>query len=65
MIEHVNASIADRLVLEEMRKRKETEALVALMEEMANAPKEGLGKRQPGEKGAYELERSRKPVEKI
>jgi len=31
-----------------------TEALERLMEEMANAPKEEMGKRQPGEKATYE-----------
>lgn len=28
--------------------------LEKLMEEMANAPREEMGQRQPGEKGAYE-----------
>lgn len=33
----------------------EIENLIKLMEELANAPKEEMGKRQPGEMCAYEL----------
>ncbi len=40
----------------------ELEQISKLMEEMANAPKEDFGKRQPGEKCMYELE-SRKRYE--
>jgi hypothetical protein len=37
-----------------MEKEKEIEYIIKLMEEMANMPKEELGKRQPGEKCKYE-----------
>lgn len=33
------------------------EKLSKLMEEMANVPKEEYGKRQPGERGMYEIQR--------
>lgn len=33
------------------------ENLNQMMEEMANAPKEPIGKRQPGERGMYEIQR--------
>lgn len=34
------------------------DVLIKQMEEMANAPKEELGKRQPGERGKYEVSRT-------
>lgn len=34
------------------------ERLSKMMEEMANAPKEEYGKRQPGERGKYETSRT-------
>jgi len=38
----------------EEHNRLTIERLSAMMEEMANGPKEEFGKRQPGEKGKYE-----------
>lgn len=35
------------------------EYIQKMMEEMANQPKEELGKRQPGERNSYELQRIR------
>lgn len=43
-------------------KEPDLSGIEKLMEEMANAPREELGKRQPGERGMYErtnLERAR------
>lgn len=37
--------------------KQEIEFLEKLMEEMANAPREEMGKRQPGERGMYERQR--------
>ncbi len=39
------------------------EAIQKLMEEMANAPKEDMGKRQPGERNAYERQRLEQGLE--
>ena len=33
------------------------EQIERIMEEMANAPREEMGKRQPGERGMYEIQR--------
>jgi len=37
-------------------KDEELNNLSKIMEEMAGAPKEPVGKRQPGERGAYETD---------
>lgn len=42
----------------------EIEKLQKMMEEMAGAPKEEMGKRQPGEKGMYEIRRPLEATEK-
>lgn len=39
-------------------RNEELENLNKMMEEMANAPKEEYGKRQPGERGMYETKRN-------
>jgi len=45
-------------VIEEVKQHKmEVEKLSKLMEEMTNAPKEEMGKRTPGERGMYEIQR--------
>ncbi len=36
----------------------DVERMLELMEEMANAPKEEMGKRQPGERCTYEIQRN-------
>jgi hypothetical protein len=38
-------------------RERELQHINDLMEEMANQPKEEMGKRQPGEKCAYEIKR--------
>ena len=41
-------------IKENLEKQGYLKRLEELMEEMANAPREEMGKRQPGEIGAYE-----------
>lgn len=50
---------------EETRKAIELVYLENLMNEMANVPREDLGKRQPGEKCMYEIQRKEFLEEKI
>lgn len=47
-----------RITLKELDEMIKTNKLMKQMEEMAKAPKEPMGKREPGEKGSYERKQS-------
>lgn len=44
---------------------EQMEKLIEQMEEFANAPREEYGKRQPGEKGMYEIQRLNNYAERL
>lgn len=44
---------------------KTIQNLTEMMEGMANAPKEPIGQRQPGERGMYEIQREKSLAEKF
>lgn len=65
LIKKVNL-LTERIVkMEDLFKNIDITKLQQMMEEMANAPREEYGKRQPGEKGMYETQRKLNVEERL